>query len=75
MTDYEGMLGSGGGVNRNYALRNISKLTVSSSVARVSGRPPQDVAVLDFQIPCFRPVIAALYSRSLLTNHGGHSRK
>ena len=24
MTDYEGMLGSGGGVNRNYALRNIS---------------------------------------------------
>ena len=29
MTDYEGMLGSGGGVNRNYALRNISKLTAS----------------------------------------------
>ena len=28
MTDYEGMLGSGGGVNRNYALRNISSSVV-----------------------------------------------
>ena len=42
------------------------------------GRPPQDVdvlAVLDFQIPCFRPETPALYIRSLLTNLEGRGRK
>jgi len=41
-------------------------------------RPPQDVdvlAVLDFQIPCFRPETPVLYPRRLLTNHEGHVRK
>ena len=33
-------------------------------------RPQQDV--LDFQIPCFRSEIPALYFRSLLTSHRGH---
>jgi len=39
-------------------------------------RPPQDVdvlAVLDFQIPCFRPDTSSLHPRSLLTNQEGHS--
>ena len=37
-------------------------------------RPPQNddvLAVLDFQIPCFRPVGTA---RSLVTNHEGRER-
>ena len=39
-------------------------------------RPPQDVdAVLDFQIPCFRPETPALYPRSFVTNHKGRGRK
>ena len=38
-------------------------------------RAPQNVdvlAVLDFQMPGFRPKTPALYSRSLLTNHESH---
>ena len=34
-------------------------------------RPPQEVdvfAVLDFQIPCYRPESPTLYRKSLLTN-------
>ena len=41
----------------------------------LTGRPPQDVnvlAVLNFQIPCFRP---GFYLRCLLFKHEGHGRK
>ena len=41
-------------------------------------RPPQYVdvlAVLDFQIPCFRPETPGFYPRCLLTKHEGHERK
>ena len=44
----------------------------------VSIRPPRDVdvlAVLDFQIPCFRPETPGLYPRSLPTNHECRGRK
>ena len=44
----------------------------------IPNRPLQDVdvlAVLEFLIPCFRPVTPALYPRSLPTNHEGHGRK
>ena len=40
-------------------------------------RPPQDVdvlAVVDFQIPCYRPETPALYPRRLLINHEGPGR-
>ena len=41
----------------------------------VTGRSPQDVdvlAVLDFEIPRFRPETPGIYPRCLLTNHKGH---
>ena len=44
----------------------------------VSIRPPRDVdvlAVLDFQIPCFRPESPALNPSILLTNQEAHGRK
>lgn len=43
---------------------------------QIMTRPPQNVlAVLDIQIPCFRPETSALYTRSLLTNHESHEEK
>ena len=50
----------------------------NASVSDIFNWPPQDVdvfAVLDFQIPCFRPEIPALYLRSLLINYKGHEQK
>ena len=38
-------------------------------------RLPQDVDVLDFQIPSFRPESPALNPSSLLTNQEAHGRK
>ena len=41
----------------------------------VRGRAPQDVdvlAVLDFQILCFRPESPVLYPKMLLANHEHH---
>ena len=69
-----------GGSNRVVNLRSLWHKIQTIVVYRicsvlfyyVSTRPPQDVdviAVLDFQIPCFRPETPALYPRSLLTNH------
>ena len=44
----------------------------------MESRPPQNVvvlAVLGFQIPCFRLETPALYPSSLFTNHEKHERK
>ena len=50
---------------------NVGEIVMTN----VGDRPPQDVDVLDFQIPCLRPETPALYSISLLTNHEGHGQK
>ena len=50
---------------------------ISSYGFTATSRPPQDVgvlAVLDFQIPCFRPESPALNPSSLLTNQEAHER-
>ena len=74
-----------GGSNRVVNLRSLWHKIQTIVVYRicsvlfyyVSIRPPQDVdvlAVLYFQIPCFRPETPALYPRSLLTNNEGRGQ-
>ena len=55
-----------------------SELFLVSKMTHLLVRPLQDVdvlAVLDFQISCFRPKSPALYPKSLPANHERHGKK
>ena len=58
-------------------VQNLQKHLIND-ISDILIRPSQEVdvlAVLDFQIPCFRPETPAFYARSELTNHEGRGRE